>query len=245
MSGQEFNDAFDEQCECCHDPLNSQVNWNIADVRANLLYCLKPECQAQKPAIIKNQMTGRAARKRRDIDSGLNPELKEQSRFLRIAPDKERVDEFTGYIEDARMLNAKGWPKYSIIFLTYKINDPPKGPTAAEMAVAQFPNEVDMNGCPSKTAVLRVKRYLKSLTLRYDGNLEIYSSLVINPKTNRREYRYHINKDRGDVDKQTGRMISIARHIELAAKKRENNFVKRTYDERMAKVELLDKFFEQ
>lgn len=246
MSDQEFNDSFDEQCENCHDPLNGERNWNVEDVKANLLYCTKVECQAAKPVLIKNQTTGKSGRKQRPRDAGLSHEIKERSisKFVNIIPDPIRVADFSEKIADPSMLNAKGYPKYSVIFREFKIFDPLDGPTVYEMAAAQFPGEVDTNGCPSKAAVRRIKNYLRALTIRYDGNLEIYATPVENPITSKRESRYHINKNPDDLKKQVDRMEDIASHIQLAARKRERNFAQRTFEQRMEKVEHLDKFFE-
>jgi hypothetical protein len=238
--------GYDEVCENCHDPLEAERNWSVTDIRNSMQYCTKPECQAVKPAVIKNQMTGKSAKANREIDKGLSHQLKEQTRFVKIRPDQDKVDEWAKIISDPQMVNAKGWPKYSKIFPAYGINNWEKGYTSTAMAVGQFPDEVDMNGCPSKASVASVRRYLKSLTRRFDGNLEIYSSQGRNPNPPyRREWRYYVLKDKKDLDSQVGGMRDIANNIALAAAKRERNFGDRTYEQRMEKVELLDKFFEK
>ena len=246
MSTAEQDFGFDENCENCQDPLIAEQNWSVTDIRNNQQFCTKPECQEAKPVVMRNQMTGKSAKKNREIDRGLPHKLREQTRFVKIRPEQNKVDEWTRILADPTMINAKGWPKYSKIFPAYGINDWYKGPTTSVLAVVQYPDEVDMNGCPSKASVASIKRHLKSLTKRFNGNLEIYSSLGRNPNPPyRREYRWYVLKEKDDLDKQVAGLMEIANNITLAAEKRKNNFGQRTYEERMEKVELLDKFFEK
>ena len=142
------------------------------------------------------------------------------------------------------MLNEQGVPKYSKIFKEYGINSFANGLECPEMATAQYPNEVDGRGCPSKQAVNAVKNHCKTLTKRFKGNLELHSTRGVHEKTNRRIWRWHINKESDDVKKQVDDMLRIADNIKLSAKERENNFTSKTYDQRMQKVDLLDRFFD-
>lgn len=240
---------YDERCENCNDPLTARQNWAINDVQTNLLYCTKEECQESKPEIITTKSSGVRIKRFQPKDKGLSHELKEKRRYVRYPADAARVADFAKMLEDERMWNEKGFPRYSKIFKDYGVNDPELGLgyECIEMATAQYPDEVDSNGCISIHAVNAVKNYLKRLTKRYQGMLEIYSTRVVKetePYKGRRVWRWHTLKNRGDLDKQTNDMLQIARSIELAARKRENNFTSKTYEERMAKVDLLNEFFE-
>jgi hypothetical protein len=230
----------------CGDPLDAPKNWKLSDVQASLLYCTKEECQQSKPVTIKSNAGGAKVKKERPKDKGLARTLKQPQKYIKFAPDPVRVAEFAEYLKDSDMWNEQGFPIYSMIFKEYHIWDPEKGFEVAEMALAQYPDEVDANGCPSIQAVNSVRNYLKSITTRYNGNLEIYSTRTVkqtDPYKGRRVWRWHTLKNREDLDKQVNDMLQIAKNIELGAKKRENNFTSKTYDERMEKVGILDEFF--
>lgn len=244
MSGQEL--GHDEVCLNCNDPLVAGLNWKISDVQASQLYCIKDECQQSIPVTIKSKDNGARIKKPRPVDKGLSKTLKQSRRYIKFTPDAARVAEFAEMINNQEMWNEQGFPRYSKVFKDYGIYDPEKGFEIAEMAVAQYPEEVDVNGCPSIEAVNSIRNYLKSLTRRYNGNLEIYSSRTVKqtePYKGRRVRRWHTLKNKEDLDKQINDMLQIAKNIELGAKKRENNFTSKTYEERMEKVGILDQFF--
>ena len=152
---------------------------------------------------------------------------------------------FAKMINDPRMLNERGIPKYSKIFKEYGVNSFENGLESPEIAAAQYPNEVDGRGCPSKQAVNAVTNHCKRLTKRFRGNLELHSTRGVHEKTGKRIWRWHINKEDDDVKKQVDDMLKISKNIELSAKEREKNFTGKTYQERMVKVDLLDQFFDQ
>lgn len=248
MSGQEQFE-HEERCLNCDDALFAGHNWSLDDVKTSLFYCIKEQCQESKSVTIKSKDDRKAPKpkKQKDRDRGLSPTLKESRRYIRRPADPVRVAEFAEMLKNPEMLNEKGFPRYSKIFKTYGINTPQAGYEKAEMATAQYPKEVDANGCVSVQAVNSVGNYLKRLTERYQGVLEIYSSLTTKetePYQGRRVWRWHTLKNKEDLNKQTNAMLEIAKNIQLAAKVRENNFGKMTYDERMDKMEHLDKFFE-
>jgi hypothetical protein len=239
--------AHDEICISCKDPLIAGQNWRIEDVKTSLLYCTKEECQKSKPMTIRTRKNGRI-QKEVDPDRGLAQTLKQRRRFIRYPPDAARVAQFAAMIADPRMKNKKGTPRYSRIFKEYGVTNFKSGFTCAEMAVAQYPAEIDPNGCPSIEAVWSVKMYLKRITKRYNGNLEIYSSRGVKetePHKGSREWRWHALKFKDDLDRQTEEMYKIAKNIELAARKRQDNFLKRPFEERMQKVGILDDFFNE
>lgn len=236
----------DEKCLNCNDPLIAGQNWNLNDVLTSLLYCIKDQCQLSKPVTIKTKTNNIRIKKPRIIDKGLDRTLSKPRGYIKFMPDAARVAEFAEYLKNPEMLNEQGFPIYSKIFKDYGIFDPQKGFESPEMAVAQYPDEVDVNGCPSIQAVNSIRNYLKSITRRYHGNLEIYSSRVTKqtePYKGRRVWRWHTLKNREDLDKQVNDMLQIAKNIELGAKKRQNNFTSKTYEERMEKVGILDQFF--
>ena len=158
MSGQEL--GHDEICENCGDPLDAPKNWKLSDVQASLLYCTKEECQQSKPVTIKSNAGGAKVKKERPKDKGLARTLKQPQKYIKFAPDPVRVAEFAEYLKDSDMWNEQGFPIYSMIFKEYHIWDPEKGFEVAEMALAQYPDEVDANGCPSIQAVNSVRNYL-------------------------------------------------------------------------------------
>lgn len=244
--GQNQDVDYDEYCENCSDQLIAKQNWAINDVQTNLLYCTKEECQESKPEIITTRTNSGGIKKPRPKDKGLSHELKTSRRYVRYPADAVRVAAFAEMIADGNIWNEMGFPMYSKIFKEYGINNGEKGFECTEMATAQYPNEIDANGCVSIQAVNSVKNYLKSLTRRYNGNLEIYSTRVVkteDPYKGRRVWRWHTLKNREDLDKQINTMLDIAKNIELGARKRENNFTSKTYEERMQKVDILNQFF--
>ena len=144
------------------------------------------------------------------------------------------------------MLNDRGIPQYSKLFKEYAINESKKGFTCPEMAAAHFPNEVDVNGCPSIESVNHIRSYLKRLSKRYHGNLELFPTRVkMEVAPYRTESRWHTLKERDDLNKQLDLLNTLSKSIEMAAKNREINFSSKTYDERMDKVSLLDRFFDE
>jgi hypothetical protein len=180
----------------------------------------------------------------RDTDRGLGPEIKH--RLYKVAPDAKRVKEFAKMLSDPRMLNKRGIPRYSKIFRTYGIDSFAKGFTGQVMAAAQYPDEVDIDGCPSSQSTKSVTGYLKRLTKKFEGNLELYSTRGQRETVPHiREHRWHITKYKADHNRQVDDMRKIATSINLAAKKRIVNFEKKTYPERMQKVDLLDQFFDR
>jgi hypothetical protein len=238
---------FDETCENCKDALRAyepNKNWSIADVSANLQYCTKPECQQAKPILVKNQITG-SIKKNRERDRGLPSKIKDSSRFTTVKPDQDKVDEFAKMFADPTMKTEKGLPKVSKMFPAYGIDTWEKGFMPNQVAVVNAPEEVDENGCPSKASVATVRRYFKSLTRRFDGNLELYSSKGRNAVTGRTERRWYVLRYEDDLRSQVGDMREISKNIELAAARRERNFKQRPYKDRMEKVDLLDRFFEE
>jgi hypothetical protein len=241
MSGQDT--GYEEVCVNCGDGLVAQVNWNIGDVMGDIRYCTKEQCQAAKPVLINSKPTAKR-RKKREADPGLSQTLRPRNDFIKDAPDVNKVAMFTNMIADPRMLNERGVPKYSKIFKEYGVNSFANGLECAEMAAAQYPNEIDGRGCPSKQSVNSVRNHCKRLTKRFKGNLELHSTRGAHEKTNKRIWRWHINKEPDDVKKQVDDMLKIAGNISLSAKEREKNFTGKTYEERMVKVDLLDQFFD-
>lgn len=236
----------DESCLNCNDPLEAGKNWAIDDVKTSLLYCTKGECQQAKPVTIKGKASQKT-KKPRLADKGLSHELKATRRYVRYPADAARVAEFAEMIANKDMWNEFGFPIYSKIFKDYGINVPEKGYEIVEMATAQYPDEVDANGCVSIQAVNCVKNYLKRITKRYNGVLEIYSTKIVKetePYKGKRSWRWHTLRNKEDLDKQVNAMLEIAKNIQLSAKKRENFFASKTYEERMEKVGKLDEFFE-
>jgi len=213
-----------------------------------MLYCNKKECQETKPIVMKaTKSNSEKSKKPRPKDRGLSHTLKETRRYVRYPADAARVAEFAELLKDETMWNEKGFPRYSKIFKSYGINEPGLGYEVVEMATAQFPDEIDANGSVSVQAVNAVRNYLKRLTKRYQGVLEIYSTKIVKdtePYKGRRVWRWHTLKNKEDLDKQINGMLEIAKNIQLSAKKRENNFTSKTYEERMEKVDILDQFFE-
>ena len=244
--GPEQRPEFEEKCINCGAALLGQQNWRIADMREDNRYCTKQECQAAKPVIMTSTKTWSGkGRKKREPDAGLSQTLEHKPRAVNV-PNPAKVQEFKQMLADPKMLNARGIPQYSKIFREYKINESEKGFTGQEMAAAHYPEEVDVNGCPSKRSVSRIRSYLKTLTKRYDGNLELYSTKVkMQDEPYRTESRWHTLKEPEDLNKQVNVLYTLSKNIEKSAKQREVNFASKTYDERMHKVTLLDRFFDE
>jgi hypothetical protein len=244
--GQDYGTEFDETCVNCGDPLVGNKNWNIADVNANLQYCTKPECQSAKPQTIRSiKSNGKAQKKKQDPDRGLSRQIKPRPSFVRDIPDAVKVEDFKRMLEDPQCQNERGFPRYSTIFKNYGIDSWEKGFPAPVMAAAQYPDEVDDKGRPSTTAVARVTGYLKRVTKRYNGNLEVYSTKgIMNTGTSHRtEWRWHSNRYKKDLDRQVEEMNKIAANIQAAAGLRVSNFNETTFEQRMEKVTLLDQFY--
>lgn len=248
MSGQ-GQIEHEETCLNCNDSLIAGANWKLDDVQASLLYCTKETCQASKPVTLTTAAKrGPSPRKLRPYDTGLARQLKPSRRFIKNPPDAARVAEFNKMIEDPEMKDDRGWIKYSRVLRKYGSTSFKTGWEIAEMAVAQFPDEIDVNGCPAIQAIKSLRNYLNRTTKRYNGNLEIHSTRGVKdtePRLGSRVWRWHINKEEEDVNKQVGDMMAISKNIELAAKKREADFHKKTFEERMEKVTLLDQFFDE
>ncbi len=247
MSGQDT--GYEEICVNCGDGLVAQVNWNVGDVAGDIRYCTKDSCQAAKPQIIRSiKSNGKAQKKKQDPDKGLSREFKSRSGstsgFIKTIPDQDKVDEFKRMLDDPQCQNERGFPRYSQVFKDNGIDRWEKGYPAPVMAAAQYIDEVDDKGRPSKESVQRVKGYLKRTTKRYNGNLEVYSTkgIVNTGDTHRAEWRWHSNRYKQDLDRQVQEMNTIAANIQIAAKKREANFNKATYEQRMERVTYLDKF---
>jgi hypothetical protein len=179
---------------------------------------------------------------RRPADRGLPRDLRKRN--FRVPPDPEKVKEFAKYLRDPRMRNSRGIPRYSKIFRFYGVDCYTKGFTAGEMATPQYPEEIDSYGCPSPEAVKAITGYLKRITKRYKGNLELYATPGVRAKPpHRREWRWHITRLVSDTKKQVDSMMRIAKSIEVSAKEREAN-QKKAFPERMEKADLLDRFFD-
>jgi len=238
----------DEYCHNCKEELIAGINWSIEDIKTNQMYCTKEKCQETKPVVIKTTKSSiQKSKKPRPKDRGLSHTLKETRKYVRYPADAARVADFAELLKDQNMWNENGFPRYSKIFKTYGINEPRLGYEIVEMATAQYPDEIDANGCISIQATNAVRNYLKRLTVRYQGVLEIYSTKTVKdmePYKGKRVWRWHTLKNKEDLDKQVNGMLEIAKNIQLSAKKRENNFTSKTYEERMEKVDILDKFFE-
>jgi hypothetical protein len=229
----------EELCLNCNDPLIARQNWEINDIQANLLYCTKEECQESKP----ETKTKQATKGPKPHDVGLSLTFKEpvERRHIKNIPDPERVEQFKTYLDNPEMKNKQGFPLYSKIFKDYEIYSPSRGFEVPEMAAAQFPEECDLNGCPTIRACSRVRNHLKNLTKKFNGYLELYSTKFLRDdgKTVR---RWHTLKDRVDLDKQMNDLLTMSKNLELSAKKRQRNFESATYEQRMDRVAHLDEF---
>jgi hypothetical protein len=219
----------ERKCKDCKQVLILGQNWSEYDSNHSRYWC--KDC--------KNKYNTWYRNKTKPPDLGIK-KIRRITNYSKSIPESDKVEEFREYIADPRNLNRKGFPRVSKIFKINSIDTPEKGFTTAEMSAALYPEECDDNGIPSQRSKNSVRGYLKRVTEKYQGNLEIYSTpCVIKGK---HEWRWHITKRMKDTKEQTSAMMKISRGIELNAKRREKNQMK-TEVERMRKVDLLDEFF--
>jgi hypothetical protein len=222
----------DLKCKICKQALVVPTNWAEYDHDRGNRWCKKCKAQYMRDYKKKNQTPlDRGIKKVRGI-------LRTHS--SRGIPNVDKVEEFMGYVADPRNLNRKGFPRISKIFHRNGITSPEKGFTIAEMAKSLYPEECDDHGIPSRESKDSIRAYIKRVTEKYQGNLEIYATPCIIER--RREWRWHITVNMRHTREQTSAMMRISRGIELNAKRREKNQMK-TQTERMRKVDLLDEFF--